>query len=146
MQKKTTTLTNVSGIFVIIFGVLTAIAPHTFLPVCQYTGKFVTTAAGKQISMKCFWTANAEIVVGIMIVVVAALLIVSRQTETKRALGIVGAILGVFVILIPTVLIGTCMTPTMSCNLLAKPGLLLFGVIVIILNAVITVKPQGESP
>jgi len=146
MERKLTTLPNVLGIILIILGILTAIAPHTFAAVCQYTGKFVTTAAGKQISMKCFWTANAEIVVGIMIVVVAALLIASKQTETKRALGIVGAILGVFVILIPTVIIGTCMTPTMSCNLLAKPGLLLFGVIVIILNAVIIVKAKGESP
>mgnify|MGYP001034669855 CR=1 FL=1 len=139
--QKFLTLPNSLGIILIILGILAAVAPHTFLPVCQYMGMLVKTAAGTQIPMKCFWTANAEVALGVMVVVVAGVLIASTQRETKRALGIVGAILGILIILMPTALIGTCMDPKHPCNVYTLPGELIFGALILILSIVITVMP-----
>jgi vacuolar-type H+-ATPase subunit I/STV1 len=85
--------------------------------------------SGKNIPMKCLWTARAEIGLGILLLAVGVLLFISRKLETIRSLSILALILGILIILLPTVLIGVCGNPEMPCAAVMKPTLLLIGII-----------------
>ena len=54
--------------------------------------------------MKCFWSARAEIVAGVPLVALGALLFFARRKETIRVIGILTALIGVLTLLIPTTL------------------------------------------
>lgn len=62
-------------------------------------------------------------------------------------MGVLGLILGVFVIMLPTGLIGVCMSADMQCNSIMKPFLILMGSLVIVINlAIITFSIlRGEN-
>lgn len=89
--------------------------------------------------MKCYWTAHAEIAVGIPLAAVGVLLLFARRKESKRALGVITALLGLSAVLLPTALIGTCMSGEAICNTTMKPLLLVAGGITIALGVVVLV-------
>jgi uncharacterized membrane protein len=92
--------------------------------------------------MKCYWTAHAEIVVGVPLIAIGALLFFARRKETTRALGIITAVLGVLTVLIPTSIIGTCLNDQMVCNTEMKPVLLIAGGITVAIGVAVLV--MGE--
>lgn len=94
---------------------------------CSYDGKLLTLANGNTVPMKCLWTAQAEIAVGVSLAALGILLLTNRGGEAGRSLGILGMILGAFVILLPTALIGVCGNMTASCNQIMRPALILLG-------------------
>jgi hypothetical protein len=55
----------------------------------------------------------------------------ARRKETRRALALVSACLGLFAILVPTSLIGTCGAEAMICNTTMKPIMMIAGGIAI---------------
>ena len=101
-----------------------------------------TAAATPYRMMKCYWTAHAEIVVGVPLIAIGVLLLFARRKETTRALGIITAVLGVLTILIPTSIIGTCLNDQMVCNTEMKPVLLISGGITVALGLAVLV--MGE--
>jgi len=92
--------------------------------------------------MKCYWSAHAEIVAGVPLLAVGALLVFARRKETTLALGIVTAVLGVLTILIPTSVVGTCLNDQMVCNTEMKPTLLIAGGITVALGVAVLVLGQ----
>jgi hypothetical protein len=124
------------GIITLLLGVVIAITPHYIFPVCEYSGMSVETAAGMLIPMRCLYTAYAETGVGAAIIAVGAIHMVSGQSETRKALSIVSAVLGILVILFPIYLIGVCRTPTMPCRTGTQPTLIVLGVSMIIVSAI----------
>jgi hypothetical protein len=77
--------------------------------------------------MKCLWSARGALAVGATLAVAGGLLFFARRKETRRALGVVGALLGAFAILVPTSLIGTCASSAAVCNTTMKPIMLVTG-------------------
>jgi len=88
-------------------------------------------ANGTTMIMPCNYTASAEIATGVPILAVGSMLVFIRKKESLRYLGLVGVILGAFVILLPTSLTGVCSGP-MPCRTVMKPSLLTFGSLVIV--------------
>jgi hypothetical protein len=84
--------------------------------------------------MKCFWSARAELIAGIPLLALGALLLFARRKETTRVLGILTVIAGVLTIMIPTTIVGTCANSMMVCNTEMKPTLLIAGGITIALG------------
>jgi hypothetical protein len=121
---------RVLAILIVILAILIGVVPFFFN--CEHDGKALTLADGRQVPMKCYWTARASLVVAILVLALGLLLAFSRQQETRRALALLGAIAGVLVILLPTWLIGVCQHPGASCNLVMKPALILMGILVIV--------------
>jgi hypothetical protein len=97
--------------------------------------------------MKCFWSARAEIIAGIPLLAVGALLLFARRKETTRVLGIVAIVTGVLTILIPTTIVGTCANSMMVCNTEMKPTLLVAGGLTIALGiaAIVVGEMRRES-
>ena len=93
MSDKSIT-SKILGLFAVVLGIIVAAGPHYIFPVCQYYGMLLQTMNGTYVPMKCYWTAMAEVGLGALIVVTGIVLIVSKQTETRRALGFVLGSLG----------------------------------------------------
>jgi len=118
------------GISLIILAIAIAVVPH--FNTCQYHGRDIITAAGTHVPMKCNWSAQAEIVVGIGLLTVGILTLVSRKKETASFLAIIGIVLGAAVILVPTRVIGVC-SSMMPCNTFMRPFLVALGALVVAL-------------
>lgn len=73
--------------------------------------------------MKCRWTAQAELGIGLLISVLGALLIVFKSKQIRIGLSLSAALNGILALLIPTVLIGVCENAHMTCRALALPAL-----------------------
>lgn len=117
------------GILMIVLALVIAIVP--LFTDCLSQGKTLKTADGRSVPMKCHWTAIAEIGVAAPLALIGIFNLTSKRKETFQTLNLVGAVLGAFVILFPTVLIGVCANPMMSCNMIMRPTLILSGMLVI---------------
>jgi len=120
---------KIPAALIVILAILTGVLPYFFN--CQYDGKALTLESGRQVPMKCYWTARASLAVAIPLLAVGLLMAFSKRKEALRALILVGAVLGGMAILLPTWLIGVCQHPGASCNLVMKPALIFAGILVI---------------
>lgn len=101
---------------------------------------------GKTVPMKCAWTAQAEIAVAVPLGLTGLLLFFSKRKETQRALAILGMVLGVFAVLLPTYLIGVCASPDMLCNALMKPTLILCGTVAAVASLIALAMTLRNEP
>ena len=132
------------AIVLIILGVLLAVAPWTFAPVCEVGGMYAQLASGKTLPMPCGWTARAEIGLGVLLVVAGILLAIAKSNETKRIIGIIGAVIGVLAILFPTYITKMCVVAEHPCNLVTKPVLVLLGLAALIVSAYVAYSARAD--
>ncbi len=118
---------KIIALVLIVSGIATIFIPSLYS--CAAHGRAIQLPNGKTILMKCYWTARAEIGMGILLLAVGVFLFISRQLESRRFLSIFAIILSILVILFPTNLIGVCANPDMFCVALMKPILLLIGAV-----------------
>ena len=116
------------GILMIVLALVIAIVP--IFTDCLANGKTLTTADGRSVPMKCHWTAIAAIGMAVPLALIGVFNFTRKLKETLRSLNLIGLSLGALVILFPTVLIGVCANPDMSCNMIEKPTLILSGIVV----------------
>jgi len=116
------------GSFLILMALVVGAVP--LFTDCQAQGNAMTLANGRSTPMICHWTAEAEIALAVPLLTVGGLMAFNRRRETLRALSILGIVLGVFVILLPTNLIGVCMSADMLCNMVMKPTLVFAGALI----------------
>ena len=134
---------KVLGISMIVLALVVGIVP--LFTDCQSQGRALTLENGKTIPMKCHWTGRAELVAAFPLVGMGLVTALSRKKETGRAMGVMGLILGVFVILVPANLIGVCSTPSMLCLSVMRPTLLAAGALVIVLSGIVLVRSLGKD-
>ena len=138
---------KIIAIVLMVLALVVIVVPSFFT--CASYGKAIQLPSGKSIPMKCFWTSRAEIGVGVLLLAVGALLFISHKLESRRFLSILALILGIFIALFPTELIGVCVNPNMSCVVVMKPTLLLIGIVTGVLGIAamvwnFTLKSQTE--
>ena len=129
---------RICAIYFIIIGVLLAIGPHTLFAVCP---------KGEHL-MKCWWSAQAEIPIGIMLMVAGIAMLTFKSMEIGFGISIMTTALGVSAILIPSVLIGGCMKSTMPCQSVAFPWIYVIGGITIVIslfNCISTLKQMKRK-
>jgi hypothetical protein len=127
---------KIIAMVLMILGLVTIFVPSFYT--CHAHGKAVQLPGGKTIPMKCLWTARGEIGMGILVLAIGIFLFISRTLESRRFFSILALLLGIFIILLPSVLIGVCINPDMPCVVLMKPILLLIGVVTGALGIVAT--------
>lgn len=113
------------GIVIAVLGLLVALVPVCIFPTCT---KEIETAAGGTVPMNCFWSGQAEIGIGILILCGGLLLAFLRPPLMRAGVGVMTALTGVLGIFVPTVLIGGCEMPTMTCQMTTFPALILFNI------------------
>jgi hypothetical protein len=135
----------VLGVVMIITALMLAIAP--VFTDCESQGKALTTADGRSVSMKCHWTGVAEVAPAIPLALAGIYALIGRRKETTRFAAIIGAVSGLLAILLPTLLIGVCGNPMMTCNLLMRPILLAAGILAIVASvALFIIAREPELP
>ena len=123
---------KIAGILMIVLALVIGIVP--MFTDCASEGKSLTTADGRSVPMKCHWTARAEIAMALPLAAVGGMELFGKRKEGQIFLSIMGVVLGVLVILLPTALIGVCANPEMICNSTMKPFLILSGSIVALIS------------
>jgi hypothetical protein len=124
----------IPGIILIAIGLLVALAPWTFAPVCEVptaenpNGLWVTTAAGKLLPMPCGYTARAEIGIGATIAILGGFMMFATSATLIAALGAVGVALGGLTVALPNLLTRMCALNSHSCNTVTAPTLDLLGI------------------
>ena len=82
---------------------------------------------------------------GIPLLALGSVMTFSKRKESRRGLALLGIVLGVMTILLPTTLIGVCASETMACNSTMKPLLTLAGTLVIAVSMVALVVVQRSA-
>ena len=115
----------VVGMLIIIIGLLVLFAPFGFAHVCfpKADGGF----------MKCHWMGEAVRMLGGLIAALGVVFLLVKSSRIGIAFSNIG--LGVCLILLQTVVIGTCKTATMPCNVYTKPVILLLAIVLIAIDA-----------
>src|SRR4030042_6212239 len=94
------------GSLLIVLALVAAVVPQ--FSDCESQGRALTLQNGKTVAMKCHWTSEASLAVALPLFLVGGLAYFGKRKETLRALGLLGLVLGAFLIALPTVLIGVC--------------------------------------
>ena len=118
---------RIIAIIAIVLGLLAAIGPRTIFPVCNGAMK-----------MRCYNTAQAELVVGLLAVVLGTGLAFLTNKKLSVILSVIEGILGLFIVLIPTVIIGVCGSPMMHCVSVTNPALIVTGILEIVTGVALT--------
>lgn len=118
---------KVAAVIIILLAVVVGVIPQ--FTDCQSHGRSIELPGGRSLPMKCHWTARAEIALAVPLLLCGVSLLVSRRKESWRPQAVFTTALGVFVVLLPTVLIGVCANPGMACCALMKPTLTLAGIL-----------------
>jgi len=134
---------KVAAFAIMVLAVLIGVVP--LFTDCESAGRMLTLEDGRQVSMKCHWTARAELGLALPLFAVGAMLPFSKNRGSRRILGIAGAALGIVTVLLPTELIGVCMNPDMPCLSTMKPALLLMGVLVVAIGLVTVAFSWGRE-
>ncbi len=112
----------------VVLGLLIALTPFQLAPVCQ---RLLELTSGKMVHMRCHYTGQAEVFIGILIALVSLIYLLNKSLPAQKSLGGVLVFLGLVVIILPTNLgIGVCMNP-MECHTTAKVLYVLGGLSVV---------------
>jgi len=136
-MKRVSTL----GIVTVVLGLLIVVTP-IILPVCQ---GLLELASGKQVPMSCHWTARAEMLLGVLVMIVGLMIAFLKNPGQRQRLYHQVALLGAATILTPIFIIPTCMNPDMACNIATKPALIILGGIVLLVGLAGSRTPQTPS-
>jgi hypothetical protein len=112
---------------IIILGLLIALGPQFLFNVC---------GDGDDGYLRCYWSAQGEIGMGLLIVALGVCMIVFTDPKTQ-----LGLIIGVFMtsliaLAIPNFLIGGCGSMAMQCRKIAFPALTAESAVLLVFSAV----------
>lgn len=130
-MKNTTRMAAGAGLLVL--GALVAITPRYLFPVCEYFGKRMDLGMGKTMPMECYYTAQGELVLGLLISLIGIAVMLAARPEALRLLALVLGGVAAAVILMPVYLLPICRNPDMHCNQGTKPLLIVLGIITFII-------------
>jgi hypothetical protein len=118
----------ISGAGAIAAGLLIALGPQFLFKLCE------PTAGGRW--MKCHWTGQAEIGVGLFIAVLGAGLLLFASREIRLGLSLSLFFAGILALSLPHALIGGCEMARMPCRVVTFPSLTVIGILTIVGSAV----------
>jgi hypothetical protein len=134
------------GAIIVVIALVVGIVPQVLQ--CQSQGRApLALASGGTVPMKCHWTAQSELALAIPLLAVGGVTAFSKRKETRRALAVIGTVLGAAVIVMPTWLIGVCGKQDMLCNAVMRPTLILSGIVLIGASiASVVISERSKEP
>ena len=110
----------------LIFGVLLIVLTKLILPVCH------PIDGG---TMSCEISTTVDAFLGLALLANAVVAAGLLKKKAHVILSAVTLVVGVFVLLVPTVIVGTCQHDQMACHVITGPVLAVFGVLIALLAA-----------
>lgn len=105
----------------LIFGVLLIVLTKLILPVCHPMG------GG---AMRCGTSTTVDAVLGLVLLAVAGAAVGLLKKKAHIVFSAIAFVVGVFVSLVPTVIVGTCPHTHMACYAVTAPVLAVFGALI----------------
>jgi hypothetical protein len=153
----------ISSAIVIVLGLLIALGPKFIFKVCDPNMETTSTegeedccaapatssCCGTSLSDLpiCFWTAQAEMGMGLLIVALGACMIVFTEQKTHLGLLIGIFLSSIIALAIPNFLITGCTSMTMRCHKVAFPALTIESAVLLVFSAImITLIAMKKSP
>ena len=115
-----------SGVIIIILGLLIAVGPFTFFHVCR--------PENPEMHMSCYFTARAELGLGIVISILGLLAAIPKTQGYRAGINIAVVLNSILVSLIPNFLIGVCSGEHMHCRAVTLPALNILSIALIIIT------------
>ena len=112
----------ITGSVAIVLGMLIAFGPQVLFKVCAHGTSYPL----------CYWSARAEIGMGLLIAALGICLLVFSDLKTQQGLTIGIFFAGIIALSIPHVLIGGCGASAMACSKVAFPVLSIICIITLI--------------
>ena len=110
----------------LIFGVLLIVLTKLILPVCH------PIDGG---TMSCEISTTVDAVLGLVLLAVAVAAAGLLKQKAHIVFSAIAFVVGVFVSLVPTVIVGTCPHAHMACHAVTAPVLAVFGVLIALFAA-----------
>ena len=111
----------------LVFGVLLVALTKLILPVCHPMG------GG---AMRCGTSATVDSILGLVLLVIAVAAAGVLKKNAHIILSALALVTGIFVALVPTVIVGTCPHAHMACHAVTAPVLAIAGVVIALFAAV----------
>lgn len=139
-MKQSKLSARVAGIILFLVCLVLAIGAFTVLKTCgpMEDGSWMT----------CHWAGEAVKGVSVVMAVLAAVGLFTKNSGVKVGLSVGIIANAVLNCCIPGTLIHTCMMPDMQCNAVTKPCVMALSVVIIVIaliNAIISVKASKEK-
>ena len=134
---------KIAAVAIVILALVIGIVPQ--FTDCQSQGRALVLQNGKTVAMKCHWTAQSEIAMAVPLLGLGVVMGVSKRKESRRIIAGLGTLLGIFAILLPTVLVGVCASADMLCNSVMKPTLILSGILVIAISVGTLIMSERQA-
>jgi len=157
----------ISGAIVIVLGLLIALGPKFIFKVCDKIMATTTTESAEDCCTVpeplpssccgtsitdlpiCYWTAQAEMGMGLLITALGACMIVFTEQKTRLGLLIGVFLSSIIALAIPNFLITGCTAMTMDCHKVAFPALTVESALLLAFSAIkitiIAIKPSAET-
>lgn len=113
----------ISGSVTIVLGLLIALGPQFIFRVCRFV---------EDNYPRCYWSAQAEIGMGMIIAALGVCLMVFDEQKTRLGLNIGIFLASIVVLFIPHALIGGCNMMSMTCRRVAFPALSVISILILV--------------
>ena len=110
----------------LVFGVLLIALAQVILPICRPMGG---------VAMRCGHSAAVETALGFALLLIAVVGAGILKRKVYLVLSALATVVGVFVSLVPTVIVGTCPHAHMACHSVTAPVFALSGVVIALSSA-----------
>ncbi|MDR0442616.1 MAG: DUF4418 family protein [Treponema sp.] len=128
---------TITGIVAVVLGMLIALGPRVLFKICAHReGAFPL----------CYWTAQAEIGVGLLIAALGLCMLVFTDPKTHLGLGIGIFFAGFIALFLPHSLIGGCAAEDMACRQVAFPALTVESIVLMAYSAVVVAYGEIKKP
>ena len=111
-----------------VHALLLILAVKVFVRVCD---GIVKTAAGKEIPMKCHYTSQILVLLGVLLIINALVYAIKKESFTNGIILIAVSVIAI-IVLNPNLGVGICKSPEMACNLTAPIVKVIGGIGVVI--------------
>lgn len=128
---------RIFSIITLVLGALLAIGVSTVFAACgpKEDGTW----------MHCHDAQMAVMALGVAIAVVSLVAMLLKSNGAKIGLGVVNAVLGLVVCLVPGTIVSMCMMETMRCHAVMKPFAMIMGALVLVFAIIGVVKAARDS-
>ncbi len=122
---------QVWALVILLLGLIVILIPWHLFPVCG-VGRFAPSTGGLTRMHGCDGTLKAATVLGALTILAGLLPLLFKQHIAGILSAVSTAVIGVLLIMFPTVITGVCKVPTMPCVYGTKPALIMAGIVLIL--------------
>ncbi|XKM14309.1 DUF4418 family protein [Orbaceae bacterium ac157xtp] len=134
------------SVLVFLIGLLVITVPLYIFPVCNPMVMDDGHGHTSIKMMKCFWTARAELGIGLVVIACSLVLFIAKNALIRLGISYALIFIALLIGAIPTVLIGICPNTMMLCNMGTLPALMLLSgalLLISIVNSIYLCKKHG---